>query len=190
VRPVYQAERTVFSLIYLHSLHISHSMDWFILHSSSTVIVIIVFVFSYREFEANVIILHHSTTICCGYQPVVHCGVLRQSAEMIEIKGRENLKTGESKKNFMTLLICFAFWGLSFAFRLPLIDLDDNISFYSAIRSDSEVPLPLFRGLFITRIHIFISRGESERSYHFIYNLYLSHLTLFCSAAKRLCMPQ
>jgi Elongation factor Tu C-terminal domain len=50
-----------------------------------------------REFEANVIILHHSTTICCGYQPVVHCGVLRQSAEMIEIKGRENLKTGESK---------------------------------------------------------------------------------------------
>ena len=50
-----------------------------------------------REFEANVIILHHSTTICCGYQPVVHCGVLRQSAEMIEIKGRENLKTGESE---------------------------------------------------------------------------------------------
>ena len=47
-----------------------------------------------REFEANVIILHHSTTICCGYQPVVHCGVLRQSAEMIEIRGRENLKTG------------------------------------------------------------------------------------------------
>ena len=53
--------------------------------------------FIIREFEANVIILHHSTTICCGYQPVVHCGVLRQSAEMIEIKGRENLKTGESK---------------------------------------------------------------------------------------------
>ena len=48
-----------------------------------------------REFEANVIILHHSTTICTGYQPVVHCGVLRQSAEMLEIRGRENLKTGE-----------------------------------------------------------------------------------------------
>ena len=27
---------------------------------------------------------------------MVHCGVLRQSAEMIEIRGRENLKTGES----------------------------------------------------------------------------------------------
>ena len=118
MRPVYQAKRTVFSPIYLHSLHISHSMDWINLHSPPTVIVIIVFVFSYREFEANVIILHHSTTICCGYQPVVHCGVLRQSAEMIEIKGRENLKTGESKNKSMTLLICCSFWGLSFAFRV------------------------------------------------------------------------
>ena len=179
----------VFSYLFTFTAYITHSMDCINLHSPPTVIVIIVFVFSSREFEANVIILHHSTTICCGYQPVVHCGVLRQSAEMIEIKGRENLKTGESKKNVITLLICFAFWGLSFAFRLLLIDLDDNISFYSVIRSDSEVPLPLFRGLFITRIHIFISRGEGERSYHFVYNLYLSHLTLFCSAAKRLCMP-
>lgn len=47
------------------------------------------------EFDANVIILHHSTTIGCGYQPVVHCGVLRQSAEMVDIRGRESLKTGE-----------------------------------------------------------------------------------------------
>jgi len=48
-----------------------------------------------REFEAGVVILHHSTTIGCGYQPVIHCGVLRQAAEMIGIKGRETLKTGE-----------------------------------------------------------------------------------------------
>ena len=58
-----------------------------------------------REFEANVIILHHSTTICCGYQPVVHCGVLRQSAEMIEIRGRENLKTGES--TYLTIIFFY-----------------------------------------------------------------------------------
>lgn len=48
-----------------------------------------------REFEANVVVLHHSTTVTCGYQPVVHCGVLRQSAEMIDIQGREALRTGE-----------------------------------------------------------------------------------------------
>lgn len=48
-----------------------------------------------RDFDAKVIILHHSTTIGCGYQPVIHCGVLRQSAEMMEIYGCESLKTGE-----------------------------------------------------------------------------------------------
>jgi hypothetical protein len=110
-----------------------------------------------------VIILHHSTTICCGYQPVVHCGVLRQSAEMIEIKGRENLKTGESKKFCTTLLVCsFSSCRLLFAFRLLLIDFDDHDS-YHTIRSDSEVPLPLFRGLSITRVYFFISRGEGKR---------------------------
>jgi GTPase len=48
-----------------------------------------------REFEASVIILHHSTTIGMGYQPVIHCGVLRQSAEIIGISGHETLRTGE-----------------------------------------------------------------------------------------------
>lgn len=49
-----------------------------------------------REFYASVMILHHSTTITCGYQPVIHCGVLRQSAEIIDIEGEEKrLKTGE-----------------------------------------------------------------------------------------------
>jgi GTPase len=42
-------------------------------------------------------ILHHSTTISSGYQPVVHCGVLRQSAQMVAIGGNESLKTGESE---------------------------------------------------------------------------------------------
>jgi len=46
-------------------------------------------------FEATVIVLHHSTTITVGYQPVIHCGVLRQSAEMVAIHGREALRTGE-----------------------------------------------------------------------------------------------
>eukprot|EP01041_Mallomonas_annulata_P010924 gene10924-22807_t len=51
---------------------------------------------AFREFDANVVILHHSTTVSCGYQPVVHCGVVRQSAEMVAIIGRETLRTGES----------------------------------------------------------------------------------------------
>lgn len=51
-----------------------------------------------REFDASVMILHHSTTIACGYQPVIHCGVLRQSASIVDIQGNDKrLKTGESK---------------------------------------------------------------------------------------------
>jgi GTPase len=48
------------------------------------------------EFEANVVILHHSTTVGCGYQPVIHCGTLRQAAEVIGIRGGDTLRTGES----------------------------------------------------------------------------------------------
>ena len=48
-----------------------------------------------REFEASVVILHHSTTVGCGYQPVIHCGVLRQSAELVGILQHDSLRTGE-----------------------------------------------------------------------------------------------
>jgi GTPase len=53
---------------------------------------------AYREFEASVIILHHQTTIAVGYQPVIHSGVMRQSAEIISIEGREALRTGEKAR--------------------------------------------------------------------------------------------
>jgi len=72
-----------------------------------------------REFDANVVILHHSTTISCGYQPVVHCGVLRQSAEMIKITGRESLRTGErAQVRFRFLYFAdFILPGSTFLFR-------------------------------------------------------------------------
>jgi GTPase len=45
---------------------------------------------SCREFTADVIILHHSTTIKNKYQAVIHCGNIRQSASMIEISTDNN----------------------------------------------------------------------------------------------------
>lgn len=39
-----------------------------------------------REFVAEVVILHHATTIRVQYQAVVHCGVIRQSAQVREIE--------------------------------------------------------------------------------------------------------
>lgn len=48
-----------------------------------------------REFEAEVIILHHATTIKPKYQAVVHAGVVRQTAQVISIKEKELLRTGD-----------------------------------------------------------------------------------------------
>ena len=53
---------------------------------------------SVRQFEAAVVILHHSTTISEGYTPVVHCGVVRQAASMEQIEGQEALRTGQRAK--------------------------------------------------------------------------------------------
>lgn len=38
-----------------------------------------------REFEAEVKVLHHSTTIVPGYSPMIHLGVVRQSAKIVSI---------------------------------------------------------------------------------------------------------
>lgn len=47
------------------------------------------------EFKAEIKILFHSTTIKIGYQPVIHCGSIRQSASIISIDKSECLRTGD-----------------------------------------------------------------------------------------------
>lgn len=49
---------------------------------------------AFREFEAEIIILHHSTTIRNRYQAVIHCGVIRQSAEVLAMSS-DLLRTGD-----------------------------------------------------------------------------------------------
>ena len=46
------------------------------------------------EFEAEVVVLFHSTTIHSNYQPVVHCRTVRQSAK-ITLVSQDNLRTGD-----------------------------------------------------------------------------------------------
>mmetsp|Transcript_16959 Transcript_16959/g.52064 ORF Transcript_16959/g.52064 Transcript_16959/m.52064 type:complete len:157 (-) Transcript_16959:228-698(-) len=48
-----------------------------------------------REFEASVVILHHSTTVATGYQPVIHCGTVRQAAQLVRVEGGSSLRTGQ-----------------------------------------------------------------------------------------------
>eukprot|EP00928_Gymnodinium_smaydae_P054542 TRINITY_DN38295_c0_g1_i1.p1 TRINITY_DN38295_c0_g1~~TRINITY_DN38295_c0_g1_i1.p1 ORF type:complete len:501 (+),score=106.63 TRINITY_DN38295_c0_g1_i1:87-1589(+) len=46
------------------------------------------------EFKAEVVILHHATTIRMGYQAMIHCGVVRQAATVKEMS-QELLRTGD-----------------------------------------------------------------------------------------------
>eukprot|EP00759_Apiculatamorpha_spiralis_P004447 PhF_6_TR12618/c0_g1_i1/m.19938 len=48
------------------------------------------------EFEAEILVLYHSTTININYQPVVHCRTVRQSAKIVNImvESRDNEDKG------------------------------------------------------------------------------------------------
>ncbi|MGC9780685.1 MAG: elongation factor 1-alpha [Candidatus Heimdallarchaeota archaeon] len=48
-----------------------------------------------KEFEAEVIILYHSTTIHVNYQAVIHCGPIRQTAKLVEMD-KEVIRTGDN----------------------------------------------------------------------------------------------
>lgn len=52
------------------------------------------------EFEAEILVLQHPTTIQPGYQPVIHCVAVRQAARILSVTGRKNkesevLRTGD-----------------------------------------------------------------------------------------------
>lgn len=58
--------------------------------------------FCVREFEAEVVILHHATTIQQNYQAVIHCGGVRQAAQAISIDKIETNKDPDQKKLLRT----------------------------------------------------------------------------------------
>ncbi len=47
-----------------------------------------------REFEAEVLILHHPTTIKVNYEPVIHARTVRQTARIVSMT-TELLRTGD-----------------------------------------------------------------------------------------------
>jgi len=47
------------------------------------------------EFTANVVVLYHSTTIHCNYQPIIQCVSTRQAAKIVGIEGKDVLRTGD-----------------------------------------------------------------------------------------------
>jgi len=57
-----------------------------------------------REFKAEVVILHHATTIRLKYQAMLHCGIIRQCAAVKDMSC-ELLRTGD--KAIVTFRFCF-----------------------------------------------------------------------------------
>lgn len=54
--------------------------------------------FCVREFDAEVMIFHHATTIQKNYQAVIHCGNIRQTAKALSIttgQNNDSLRTGD-----------------------------------------------------------------------------------------------
>ncbi len=57
------------------------------------------------EFQADIMILHHPTTVKPNYQPIIHCGSIKQSAKIFDIKDYNNtnisiecLRSGDKAK--------------------------------------------------------------------------------------------
>ncbi|WP_411023551.1 hypothetical protein, partial [Salmonella sp. s51228] len=46
------------------------------------------------EFDAEILVLHHPTTIVEGYQAMVHCGSVKQTATIISMSA-QHLRTGD-----------------------------------------------------------------------------------------------
>ncbi|KAI8982060.1 translation protein [Mycotypha africana] len=51
-----------------------------------------------KRFEAEILILYHSTTIKSNYQAMVHCGAVRQTARIITTTEQTILRTGDRAK--------------------------------------------------------------------------------------------
>eukprot|EP01147_Barroeca_monosierra_P008542 gene8542-989_t len=47
-----------------------------------------------REFEGEILVLHHPTTISSRYQAMVHCGSIRQTATIVNLD-QEHIRTGD-----------------------------------------------------------------------------------------------
>ncbi|GLE02907.1 hypothetical protein PINS_up011771 [Pythium insidiosum] len=49
-----------------------------------------------QVFEARVVILHHQTTVSVGYQPMINCRTIRQTAEIVSIESAQDvIRTGD-----------------------------------------------------------------------------------------------
>lgn len=57
-----------------------------------------------RVFEAEVVVMHHQTTIKRMYQAVIHCGHVRQTAQLVDMRTKDQKEVEELRTNDKALV--------------------------------------------------------------------------------------
>ena len=70
-----------------------------------------------QKFRAEILVLHHPTTVRLNYQPVIHCGLIRQTARISKMS-KEYLRTGDK-----------AIIDFEFKYHPEWLELGDKIIF-------------------------------------------------------------
>ncbi|KAF9584543.1 hypothetical protein BGW38_006068 [Lunasporangiospora selenospora] len=92
-----------------------------------------------REFEAEILVLYHSTTIGHKYQAMLHCGAVRQTARVLAMdKPDQILRTGDrATVRFQFLHPAY----LKIGARLDFDSVDDHHRYQSSDEEDFEEAL-------------------------------------------------
>lgn len=75
------------------------------------------------EFEAEVLVLHHSTTLAAGYSPVMHIGVCSQSASVTSMTALDGTPVSALRTGDRALLRC------RFLYRPEYVRCGDTLLF-------------------------------------------------------------
>jgi GTPase len=78
---------------------------------------------AFWEFTAEVLVLHHATTLCAGYTPTVHVGVVSQAAQVLSIAGLDGAPLASLRTADRAVLHC------RFAHKPELIREGDTLLF-------------------------------------------------------------
>jgi len=77
-----------------------------------------------KKFKAKITILNHSTTISDNYQPVIHCGLVRQVARVKILETLNNKNNNNKLRSGHKAIVEF-----TFSFRAEYIDTDTTFFF-------------------------------------------------------------
>ena len=85
---------------------VTYTFFFFFFFLRCTLSILLMMMQSHWEFEAEVLILHHQTTMCPGYTPIMHCGVVSQAATVLDMKKRDGTSITTMRTGDRAILRC------------------------------------------------------------------------------------